>query len=115
MRDRTKVMIAIAGTALVVGGTTAIAGGKNGGGSAGSSAAGTAAAAQAFGVASGNGPGAPPAFHGGGLHGDAIGAAATYVGLTREQLFMQLAAGKSLAQIASATSGKSVAGLKAAI
>ena len=51
MRDRTKVMIAIAGTALVVGGTTAIAGGKNGGGSAGSSAAGTAAAAQAFGVA----------------------------------------------------------------
>ena len=119
MRDRTKVMIAIAGTALVVGGTTAIAGGKNGGGSAGSSAAGTAAAAQAFGVASGNGPGAPPAFHGGGprggLHGDALGAAATYLGLTRDQLFPQIAAGKSLAQIASATSGKSVAGLKAAI
>jgi hypothetical protein len=111
MTDRTKVMIAIAGTALVVGGTTAIAGGNSGGGSSGA----TGAAAQSFGVASS----APRAFHGvgprGGLHGDALGAAATYLGLTREQLFTQLAAGRSLAQIASATSGKSVAGLKAAM
>ena len=118
MRDRTKVMIAIAGTALVVGGTTAIAGGKNGGGSAGSSAAGTAGAPQTFGVASGNGPGAPPAFHGGGprdgLHGDAIGAAATYLGLTPAQLMTQLQSGKSLAEIAAAQ-GKTVAGLKDAI
>jgi hypothetical protein len=116
MRDRTKVMIAIAGTALVVGGTTAIAGGNNGGGSGSSSAS---SAPQAFGVASGNGAATSPAFHGGGprggLHGDALGAAATYLGLTREQLFAQLASGKSLAEIASATSGKSVAGLKAAI
>jgi hypothetical protein len=114
MRDRTKVMIAIAGTALVVGGTTAIAGNRNGGGSSG-----TSSAPQGYGLAATGTPAAPRAFHGGGprggLHGDAFGAAATYLGLTREQLFTQLAAGKSLAQIAAATNGKSVAGLKDAI
>jgi hypothetical protein len=114
MNDRTKVMIAIAGTALVVGGTTAIAaGGKGSTGSAGSGSA-----QPTFGFA---GTGVGPrgdAFRGGphgGLHGDAFGAAATYLGLDRQQLFSQLAAGKSLAQIAAAASGKSVAGLKAAI
>ena len=115
MNDRTKVMIAIAGTALIVGGTTAIAAG--GKGSTGSNA--SSSAQPTFGFAGTGGGPRGDAFRGGaphgGLHGDALGAAATYLGLDRQQLFSQLAAGKSLAQIAAATSGKSVAGLKAAI
>jgi hypothetical protein len=65
----------------------------------------------------GGGPGGPgrlggPGFgHGfGGLKG-----AADYLGLTDEKLHEQLRAGKSLADIAKATSGKTVEGLKAAI
>ena len=46
---------------------------------------------------------------------DLIGAAATYLGLTQAQLQTQLQAGKSLADIATATSGKTVAGLEDAI
>jgi len=114
MTDRTKVMIAIAGTALVVGGTTAVAAGGNGGG--GTDGRGSASAPQAFGFA---GAGQGHAFRGGGhvggLHGDVLGAAATYLGLTRQQLLDQLVAGKSLAQVAAAQSGKTVDGLKAAI
>jgi hypothetical protein len=113
MTDRTKVMIAIAGTALVVGGTTAVAAGGSGGGSA-SAGSTSAPAASAF-----AGAGQAHAFRGrgrvGGLHGDVLGAAATYLGLTRQQLVDQLAAGKSLAQVAAAQSGKTVDGLKAAI
>jgi len=113
MTDRTKVMIAIAGTALVVGGTTAVAAGGNGGG--GTDARGSTSAPAVLGVAGGG----HHAFRGGGhvgvLHGDALGAAATYLGLTRQQLLDQLVAGKSLAQVAAAQSGKSVDGLKAAI
>lgn len=114
MTDRTKVMIAIAGTALVVGGTTAVAAGGNGGGSA--EDRGSASAPPAFGFA---GAGEGHAFRGGGhvggLHGDVLGAAATYLGLTRQQLLDQLVAGKSLAQVTAAQSGKTVDGLKAAI
>ncbi len=127
MTDRTKVMIAIAGTALVVGGATAVASGGKGsitGSSASGSAAGTAsgtapgtAPSFAFGRGlRGSGPG--PGFRAGprdGLHGDGFGAAAGYLGLTKQQLAEQLAAGKTLAQIAAAQSGKSVDGLKAAI
>jgi hypothetical protein len=113
MTDRTKVMIAIAGTALVVGGTTAVAAGGDGGDSAGDR--GSAAAPHAFGF---SGAGRGHAFRGGhvgGLHGDVLGAAATYLGLTRQQLLDQLVAGKSLAQVTAAQSGKTVDGLKAAI
>ncbi len=114
MTDRTKVMIAIAGTALVVGGTTAVAAGGSGGG--GTDARGSTAAPAASGFA---GAGQAHAFRGGGhiggLHGDVLGAAATYLGLTRQQLVDQLVAGKSLAQIAAAQSGKTVDALKAAI
>ena len=48
------------------------------------------------------------------LHGDFLDAAATYLGLTQDQLRTQLESGKSLADVAKAQ-GKSVDGLKQAI
>lgn len=60
-------------------------------------------------------PGAGPGFHHGfGLRGDFLGAAATYLGLTEDQLRTQLESGKSLADVAKAQN-KSVDGLKQAI
>ena len=57
------------------------------------------------------GPGGPGFGHGfGGIKG-----AADYLGLTEDKLREQLQAGKSLADVAKATSGKTVEGLKAAI
>jgi hypothetical protein len=47
--------------------------------------------------------------------GDAISAAASYLGLTEAQLLTELASGKSLAEVAKATSGKTVSGLEDAI
>lgn len=63
----------------------------------------------------GFGPG--PMGRRGGLRGDgtALGAAATYLGLTAQDLRSDFAAGKTLADVAGATSGKTVAGLEAAI
>jgi len=56
-------------------------------------------------------------FRGGGPHGpsDDLQAAATYLGTTTANLLTQLQGGKTLAQIASATDGKSTAGLIAAL
>jgi hypothetical protein len=56
-------------------------------------------------------------FRRGGPHGpsDDLQAAATYLGTTTSNLETQLQAGKTLAQIASATNGKSTAGLIAAL
>jgi hypothetical protein len=58
---------------------------------------------------------APPRFdgdhHGPGRHGDELATAATYLGITPAQLLTQLQSGKTLAQVADATSGKSAAGL----
>ena len=51
----------------------------------------------------------------GGGAGGTVGAAATYLGITDATLRSELRAGQSLAQIATATPGKTVAGLKAAI
>jgi hypothetical protein len=55
----------------------------------------------------------------GGIHGLGFGvrldAAATYLGLTDDALRQKLEAGQTLAQIAQATDGKSVAGLKQAL
>jgi hypothetical protein len=66
------------------------------------------------------GPGFGFGGHGFGDHvvfgrGDPIGAAASYLGLTEAQLQDQLASGKSLADVATATSGKTVSGLEDAI
>ena len=51
----------------------------------------------------GHGPGGPG--------GDAFAAAATYLGLSQADLQTALQSGKTLAQVANATSGKSAAGL----
>jgi hypothetical protein len=52
----------------------------------------------------------PPWFPGR-PHGDGIHVAATYLGISDASLLAQLSAGKTLAQIANATSGKSASGL----
>jgi hypothetical protein len=62
------------------------------------------------------GPGGPGGFgHGPGGGGDDLAAVATYLGSTTTTLLTQLQAGKTLAQVAAATSGKSTAGLIAAL
>jgi hypothetical protein len=71
-------------------------------------------------IAQGNGvPFFGHRFGGGGFGGGGFGgrdaAAAQYLGISEPTLHSELAAGKSLSQIASSTSGKSVVGLKAAI
>jgi hypothetical protein len=57
----------------------------------------------------GHGPG------GGAGHSDEFDAAASYLGLTAADLLTKVQAGQTLAQIAGATSGKTVAGLVAAL
>lgn len=52
------------------------------------------------------GPGGPL-----GRHGEGLGAAATYLGISQSDLLSQLRSGKTLAQVANATSGKSAGGL----
>lgn len=59
-----------------------------------------------------HGPGGPHGFSGG---PGGLDAAATYLGISQSSLATQLQAGKTLAQIANATSGKSAAGLVAAL
>jgi hypothetical protein len=62
------------------------------------------------------GPPGPGGFgHGPGGGGDDLAVAATYLGSTTANLLTQLQAGKTLAQVATVTSGKSTAGLVAAL
>jgi hypothetical protein len=62
------------------------------------------------------GPGGPGGFgHGPGGGGDDLTVAATYLGSTTANLLTQLQTGKTLAQVAAATSGKSTPGLVAAL
>jgi hypothetical protein len=68
------------------------------------------ATAEVNGTRPAGGPGGHDG-HGGGPGGDDFTAAATYLGVTETALQTQLAAGKTLAQVADATSGKSAAGL----
>lgn len=56
-------------------------------------------------------PARGPGGLGHGARGDELTAAATYLGVTETALTTQLQAGKTLAQVADATSGKSTAGL----
>ena len=71
--------------------------------------------AEVNGTFRGHGPGGPGDRHGGHGHGDGLAAAATYLGITQNALLTQLQSGKTLAQIAEATNGKSTAGLVAAL
>jgi hypothetical protein len=59
--------------------------------------------------------GPPGGGHFGHGPGPGLDAAATYLGISETSLFTQLRSGKTLAQIADATSGKSAAGLIAAL
>ena len=99
---RPQFALILVGVLALVGGGTALASK----GTAGSSTATTTTTAPTH------------PFRGGGRpHGpsDELDAAATYLGTTTANLLTQLQAGKTLAQIASATSGKSTAGLIAAL
>jgi hypothetical protein len=91
MNDKQKVATAIIATALAVGGGGALASGHNGGSTKSSTS--TKAARNDS-------------------HLGPLSAAATYLGLTTDALRTQLAAGKSLADIAGSTAGKSVSGLE---
>jgi hypothetical protein len=66
--------------------------------------------AEVNGTRPAHGPGGPGGF-GHGPGGDELTAAASYLGVTEAALKTQLQAGKTLAQVADATSGKSAAGL----
>jgi hypothetical protein len=94
MNDKQKVATAIIATALAVGGGGALAAGHNG-----TTAKGTASSATAQNDS----------------HLGPLSAAATYLGVTADALRTQLATGKSLADVANATPGKSVSGLEDAL
>jgi len=89
---KTRIALVTVGLLALAGGGTALAGKGNG------HTKGTLAA--------------PRGEHG---PGDELDAAATYLGTTAASLVTQLQAGKTLAQVATATSGKSAAGLVAAL
>jgi hypothetical protein len=91
---RTRIALVLVGVLALAGGGTALA---NKGKSNTDRAAGTGA------VRAGHGP------------SDDLDAAATYLGTTSSNLLTQLRGGKTLAQIAAATNGKSAAGLIAAL
>jgi hypothetical protein len=93
MNDKQKVATAIIATALAVGGGGALASGHSGGSTKSSASPKTARNDSHFGP---------------------LAAAATYLGLTTDALRAQLAAGKSLADVATAQN-KSVSGLEDAL
>ncbi len=93
MNDKQKVATAIVATALAVGGGGALAA-SHGGASAGNSASSTSSKSDS--------------------HFGPLSAAAAYLGLTTDALRTQLAAGKSLSDVAT-VQGKSVGGLEDAL
>jgi hypothetical protein len=92
--NKTKIALIVVGLLALAGGGTALANKGNG----------VAHTAKTFAQHRGH--------HG---PGEALDAAATYLGTTSANLLTQLQAGKTLAQIAAATNGKSVAGLVSAL
>jgi hypothetical protein len=74
----------------------------------GGTLSGTPISSSSGSTAHGGGPG--PGDHRGG-RGDDLAAAATYLGVTQANLLTSLQSGKTLAQVAGATDGKTVAGL----
>jgi hypothetical protein len=91
---KTRIALVVIGLLALAGGGTALAGMGKGGGHARNGAADTRPLHR---------------------HGDDIAAAAAYLGLTLDDLLTQLRSGKTLSQVAEATSGKSTAGLVAAL
>jgi hypothetical protein len=89
---RTRIALVVVGVLALVGGGTALAN-KGKGGSKAQHAQMTAA------------------MHGAHGPGDDLAAAATYLGTTTSNLLTQLQSGKTLAQIANGTNGKSASGL----
>jgi hypothetical protein len=94
--------------AALVGAATAYAAGRFHGSSSSPGAAGPLSATLV--VNSNSGAHGPGGDHRGG-GGDDLAAAATYLGIPQADLLTSLQSGKTLAQVAGATSGKTVAGL----
>jgi hypothetical protein len=99
---RPQTALVLVGVLALVGGGTALASKSKGG----SSTTTTTTTTPTHPFRPGRGPDGPS---------DDLQAAAAYLGTTTANLLTQLQAGKTLAQIASATSGKSTAGLIAAL
>jgi hypothetical protein len=109
-RNRYLALVVLA-AALIAGGSAYAASKLHGSSSPGSAGTFSANAAGSYGGGRGFGGGGPGGgFPGRGGGGD-LAAAATYLGVSQSDLFTSLRSGKTLAQIAGATSGKSVAGL----
>jgi hypothetical protein len=94
--------------AALIGAATAYAAGRFHGSSSSPGAAGPLSATLV--VSSNSGAHDPGGDHRGG-GGDDLAAAATYLGIPQADLLTSLQSGKTLAQVAGATSGKTVAGL----
>jgi hypothetical protein len=124
-RNRKLGAIAVAIVALAGVGTAYAASQLHSGSKNAASNGGTFAGGRSFGLPpanNGNGNGfdgrdGGRGFGGGGFGGPggSFSAAASYLGISETQLFTDVRSGKTLAQIASSTSGKSTAGLIAAM
>jgi hypothetical protein len=106
-RNRYVPLVVLAAALIAAG--SAYAASKLHGSSSSPGAAGSAGSPSATSI-SANGSGAPAGDHHG-RRGDDLAAAATYLGVTQADLLTSLQSGKTLAEVAGATSGKSAAGL----
>jgi nitroreductase len=107
MSSKRKLILATAGVVAVAGAGTAIAASGHGRQQQNAAPAAAARGGWMFGAVAGRGR-----DHG---RGDDLAAAASYLGVTTSQLLADLRSGRTPAQVASATAGKSVAGLVAAL
>jgi hypothetical protein len=108
-RNRYLALVVLA-AALIAGGSAYAASKLHGSSSPGSAGTFSANAAGSYGGGRGFDGGPRGGFPGRGGGGD-LAAAATYLGVSQSDLLTSLQSGKTLAQVAGATSGKSVAGL----